>query len=82
MIRELIYIIFLHSGISTLGLYPEEIVSKHFFFQWPARTKILCMYQNMFKEVNGDQRYLIFPDLLYNNFEVLGSEIPLDKADL
>ena len=40
------------------------------------------MYQNMFKEVNGDQRYLIFPDLLYNNFEVLGSEIPLDKADL
>ena len=25
---------------STLGLYPEELVPEHFYFHWPAITKL------------------------------------------
>ena len=37
---ELLYITFIHSGLSTLGLYPEELDPENFYFQWPTRTKI------------------------------------------
>ena len=40
------------------------------------------MYQKILKAGNGDHKYLIYPDLLYKSFEVLRSEIPLDKVDL
>ena len=37
---ELIYTTFIHAGMYTLGLYPDEIVSETFYFRWPSRTKI------------------------------------------
>ena len=37
---ELIYITFLDSGISTIGIYSEELVTKSFYFQWFSRTKM------------------------------------------
>ena len=55
---ELLYITFLHSGLSTLGLYPEDIISEILCFQWPAKTEMQNLYQNLLKEGNGDQKYL------------------------
>ena len=40
MNREIIYITFLNSGMSTLGLYPEYVVPEFFYLQWPARNKM------------------------------------------
>ena len=50
--KKLLYITFLHAGMSTPGIYPEDIDLKIFYFQLPARTKIQHVYQNLFKEVN------------------------------
>ena len=41
---------------------PEEIVSENLRFQWPTKTKMQCMYQNIWKEGNGDHKYLWFSD--------------------
>ena len=40
------------------------------------------MFQKIFKEGNGDSKYLRCPDLLDNNLEVLNSEIYLYKEEL
>ena len=40
---ELIYITFIHAGMYTLGLYPEENVTETFYFLWPSRTEIKLM---------------------------------------
>ena len=82
MSRELIYITFVHSVISNLGIYHEELVTEKLCFQCPVRTKIQRMYHNVLTEVNGNNKYLMCPNLQYNNFEVLHSAIELDKADL
>ena len=39
------------------------------------------MYQKFVKEGNGDQKFLMCPDLRDNNFEVLSSSITQDKTD-
>ena len=41
---ELLYINFIHDGLSTLGLYLEVLDPEIFYFQWPSRTKIQLMY--------------------------------------
>ena len=46
---ELIYITFLHAIISTLGIYPEELILEIFFYQCPVRTKMQHMYQKLLK---------------------------------
>ena len=79
---ELIYNIFIHAGLSTLELYPEDLDPENFYFQWPAGTKIQRLIQNLFKEGNGDHKYLRCPYLRDNNFEVLCSKIALDKVNL
>ena len=61
--REMIYITFLHSVLSTLELYHEELDPINFYFQWPDRTKIQRMYQNLLKEINGSQKFLRCPDI-------------------
>ena len=38
--EEILCIIFIFAGMSTLGLYPEDIVPEKFYFQWPVRTKM------------------------------------------
>ena len=53
----MIYITFLHAGLYTLGLYPEELGPEKYYFQWPVRTKIQCMYQKFLKEGNGDNSF-------------------------
>ena len=80
--EEILYITFICAGMSTLGLYPEELVTENFYFKWPTRTKMKLMYQNILKEGNGDHKYLRCIDLCYENFEVLCSAITLDKVDL
>ena len=40
------------------------------------------MYQNILEEGNGDHKFLRCLDLQDNNFEVLCSEIALDKVDI
>ena len=47
---ELIYITFLHYGLYSIGLYPEELDPENVYFQWPARTKIQQMYHDILKE--------------------------------
>ena len=46
---ELLYIIILHAGRSTFGLYPGELYPEIFYFQWPVRTKIQLIYQRVLK---------------------------------
>ena len=60
---ELLYMNFLHSGMSTLVPYPEELVLDHFYFNWLSRTKLELIYQNIFKEGNGYHTLLRCPDL-------------------
>ena len=67
---EPLYITFPHSGLFTLGLYPEYIDTDNFYFQWPSRTKMQRLY------------HLRSPYLRDNNFEVLYSAIALDIIDL
>ena len=43
---DLLYITFLHSGMSTIGIYPGDIVPEVFYFWRPVRTKMQRMYQN------------------------------------
>ena len=52
-IVEIISINFLHSGESTIGIYPEDIDTENFYFQWPGRTKMQHTYQRIFKEGNS-----------------------------
>ena len=68
--------------MSILGLYPKYIVPKIIYFQWPVITKIQCIYQNKLKEVNGDHKYLRFPGICGNNFDILRSSITLNKVYL
>ena len=63
IIGELVYITFLHSRLSNLGRYPEELYKGNFYFQWPTRTKTQHVYQEILKERNGDQEYLRCPYL-------------------
>ena len=67
--------------MSTLGLYPEDLDPEIFYFQWPGRTKIKCIYKSLLKEGNGDHKYLRFPNILDKNFEVVHVAILLDKVD-
>ena len=46
---ELLYINFLHACMSTLGIYPEDIFTEIFFFQWPNRTKMHHIYKRSLK---------------------------------
>ena len=46
---ELIYITFLHSGMSTLGIFPADLNPVIFFFRWHDRTKINHIYHRLFK---------------------------------
>ena len=48
-IGELLYINFLRAELSTLVLYPEDIDTENFYFQWHARTKIQRMYHKFLK---------------------------------
>ena len=79
---ELLYIKFTHYGMSNLGLYPDGIVPKNFYFQWPSRTEMRCMYKRLLKEGDGDNNDLRCPDILNNNLEIICSAIKLDKVDL
>ena len=79
---SLLYINFIYAGMSTLRLYLEELVPENLFFQWPGRTKVNHIYKSLLKEVNGNQKYLRWTALLYNNLEVLNAAIALDKLDI
>ena len=59
---ELICITFLHDRFYTLVLYPEYLDPEIFYFQWPSRTKVQRMYQNLLNEGIGDNKVLGFPD--------------------
>ena len=49
---EILYINFIHSGESTIGIYPEDLDTDNFYFQWPGRTKTQHIYHSTFKEGN------------------------------
>ena len=70
---ELLYITFIHSVLSTIGLYSEELAPENFSFQWPDRTQTQLTHQKILKEGNGDQKYLRCIDIQDNNFEVMHS---------
>ena len=74
--------IFLHTNMSTIGIYPEYLVPENLFFQWTVRTKMHHINQRIFKEVNGYHKYLRCPNLWDKNFEVLLKYISLDRLDL
>ena len=67
--------------MSTLGIYPEELVRENFYFWWPGRTKMQRIYERIFKSFNGDHKYLRCPYLKYNNFDIMSSSIMLYKVD-
>ena len=67
---ELLYITFIHAGLSTTGIYPEDLDPEKFYFQWPARTKMKCFYQEVFKEGDGDHKFLRCPDLKTKNLSL------------
>ena len=35
---EILYVNFLHAGMTNIGLYPKYLDTKQFLFQWPGRT--------------------------------------------
>ena len=47
-----------------------------------GRTKMQQIYQRVLKELNGVQKYLRCPDLRDKKFEVMRSDIKLDKVYL
>ena len=61
---------------------PEDIVPENFLFQWPDRTKMHRIYQNLLKEVNCDHKYVRCTYLIDNNFEFLKASITLDQVAL
>ena len=77
---EIINNTFIHVVMSTLGVYPEDIVPEKFYFQWPDRNKIQIIYQRILKEFNSDHNYLRFLDLRDNNFKILRLKNSLDKV--
>ena len=46
---ELPYINFLHTGLSTLGLYPEELNPENFYLKCPDITKMDHTHKNGLK---------------------------------
>ena len=42
---EIIYITFLHAGMVSLGLYPEELGTHNLFFQWKPKSITQSIYQ-------------------------------------
>ena len=78
----MLYINFLCIVLSTLVPYTEEFDPENFYLQWPTRTKMQHMYENILKEGNYSHKFSRSPDLQENNFQVLHSEIALDKVDL
>ena len=68
--------------MSTIVLYTEELDPETFYFRCLSRTKMKYLYQNIFKEVSGDQKCLMCTYLQYNNCEVMHSAIALGKVDL
>ena len=41
-----------------------------------------CIYQRLLKEGNGDHKYLRYPDIWNNNFEVMLIAIKLDRIEI
>ena len=76
------YIVFLHAGISIIGLYPEGLFLENSYFHWPSRTKMQNLYQKLLKEDIGYQKCLRCQDVRDKNLEVLCSAISWDKVDL
>ena len=64
--------------MSTILTFPEDIDPENIFFQWPDRAKNWHIYQRIFKEGNGDHKYLWCPDVGDNNFDVLRTSIALN----
>ena len=77
-----IYITFLRAGMSTLGIYPKQLVPKYYYFRWTSRNKIQRIYWELLKGGNIDHKYLSCPYLQGNNFDIIHSAIPLEKVDL
>ena len=48
---ELIYITFIHAGIYTLGIYPEELVPDLFSFSGPPERKFNACIKNFWNKV-------------------------------
>ena len=44
---ELIYINFIHYSMSTIVLYPGEIVPENDYFQWTSRAKMQRIYKKL-----------------------------------
>ena len=76
---EILYIAFLHAGMTSFGIYLDDNNPEHLFFQWYIRTKMKCISQSLLKEVNGQHKYLRRPYLQDNEFEVLRKSISWDK---
>ena len=60
----------------------KRLIQKSFLFRWPGRTKMKHIYQRIFKEVNGDHKYLMCSYFQDKNFEVICAAIALDKIYL
>ena len=60
---DILYIAFLHAGMSTIGIYPEDINTENFFFQCTVRTTTHHIYHRLLKEENGNHKYLMCPDI-------------------
>ena len=65
----------------TIGIYPEDIDPEHFFFWLHGSPKVHCIYQRFLKEGNIDNKYLRCPSLWYNNFNILQTDVVLDKTE-
>ena len=59
----MLYINFLCAGMSTLGLYPEDIEPENSYSHWPSRKRMQHIYKKFLKEGNDDKRFLRCPDL-------------------
>ena len=68
--------------MSSITLYHEDLDLEHLLFQWPGRNKTQHRYQNFFKELNNDHSFLQCSYFQDNSFEVIHTDIPLDKIPL
>ena len=73
---------FLRESITSLVRYPEEFDPENFFFHWPSRYIIQCIYQIIIKKRNVYHKYSRCTYLQDENFEVMHTALSLDKLDL
>ena len=68
--------------MSTIGLYPEELDPDNFYFWWIDRNIMQCIYQRPLKKGNIYHKFLKFPYIQDNYFDILRPDRSLGNIEM